>query len=121
MQNADTAAGIAAVATDVDVGGIGTDDGDGFQFGEIERQQVLVILEQHDDFLRGLKRECLMFGAVVDALGVVGIDVGIVEEAEAELGGENARDGLDRAGSQARFPASPERARVRKASPSERS
>jgi hypothetical protein len=50
------------------------------ELAQIQRQEIAVVLQKHNGFLRGLGRQLLTFRAVGDALRVVGIDVGILEE-----------------------------------------
>ena len=76
---------------------VGADDGDVFVFGGGERKKIVLVLQQHDRFARGLQREFLMFGAVGDFFGVGGIDIGIIEKAGEKFCAEHARDGaIDR-------------------------
>ncbi len=93
LQDADAVRGFAAVSAEVHAVGIGADHGNGLELGEIERQQVLVVLEEDDCLLRGLQRERAVLGAVGGLLGVVRIDIGIVEQAETELRRQHAGDG----------------------------
>ena len=51
----------------------------------LERQQVLVILQQHDPFAARAQSQILIRLRVHDLDGVVHIDIGILEEAQAEL------------------------------------
>ena len=78
----------------MNIGGIGPDYGDGFQLLQIERQEMIVVLEQHNRFLRHLQSQLLMLRAIRDVLGIVRIDVGIFEQAEAELRLQHAFYGL---------------------------
>ena len=80
--------------------GVGTDDGDGLDFGRIEREQVAFVLEQGDALARAIEGD----GAIGDGVGGVGgVELGTVEEAVAQHGAEQAQqlvvDGrfLDRA------------------------
>src|SRR5579863_4893060 len=82
VENADLVpwAGVTAVAADVNVGGVRTDDGDRLQFRRIERKKIAVVLQQDDGFLRDFQRQLLMLGTVRSALRVIGINVRILEE-----------------------------------------
>src|SRR3974390_3906666 len=92
LQDANAVRGLAAVAAEVHAVGVGSDDGDGFQLGDIEGQNVLVVLEQHDCFLCDFQCDGAVLGAVGDFLGIVGIDERILEQGQAEVGGEDAGD-----------------------------
>ena len=65
--------------------GCGADDGDAADAG-LERKDVVVVLEQHHGFARGLQRELAMLRRVVLAEGnaAVGVAGRRIEHAEAE-------------------------------------
>ena len=92
IQDTHPAAGVPGVSPQVNVGRIGTDHRDGLQLREVERQQVAVVLEKHDRLLGGLLGQLLVLRAVGDAVRVVGIDIGLVEQPQAELGCQNSRN-----------------------------
>src|ERR1035441_7171516 len=83
----------AAVTTQVDIGGVGPDHRNRLYLVESEGEQVLIVLQQHDDLFGGLLAKTAVLGAAGDSFGVVGVHIGVVEQAQAELGGEHARDG----------------------------
>jgi hypothetical protein len=66
IENADSVAGIAAVSAQVHVGGVGPDHRNRLQLGQIERQQVLLVLQQHKNDLLGRFSRAAMLGAVGD-------------------------------------------------------
>ncbi len=62
----------AAAAADAAFGGVRADHGDGFEFAGIQRQERLVVFEQHDTLLGHLARQGLVFGGI-DRPGRCGI------------------------------------------------
>ena len=67
---------------------VGADDGDGLDFGRVERQNVAFVLEQRDAFERALQRN----GAIGNGVGGVGgIELRAVGEAVAQLGAQQAQ------------------------------
>ena len=66
---------------------VGSDDGDGLDFGRVERQQVTVILEERQALQCAVEGN----GAIRDRVGGVGrIELRMVEEAVAQFGAELA-------------------------------
>ena len=59
---------------------------------QIERREVVLVLQERDGFVRRSQRQVAMFVAADDAIGFVGIDVGRVEEAHLEFPEEHGRD-----------------------------
>ena len=78
--------GITAVAAQMNIGGIGPDDRNGFELVKVERKQIAYHFSAGRSTSRRLSRASCVLGAVGDALGVVGIDVRILKQAESELG-----------------------------------
>ena len=85
FQNTHLMRGLATIAAQVNVRRVRPDHRDGLEFGEVERQQVAGVLQQHNCLLRGFEREPAVLGTVSDALGVGGIDVRVVQQSQAEL------------------------------------
>jgi len=89
--------GSAVVIAQENVEGIGggTDDGDGFHFGRIERQSVALVLEEDDGFAGGVEREFAIRGGVDVGKGELGPRNvgGRIEHAEAEARFEETADG----------------------------
>src|SRR3984957_5248279 len=85
LENADTAAGFIAVATEVNVGGVGADHRDVFVLGGVQREKVILIFQEDEGFARGLQRKFLVILVVGDCFGVGGIDIGIVEKSGQEF------------------------------------
>ena len=85
IQDADAAPRIPAVTAYVNIRRVGTDHRNGLVLRQVQRQQVAVVLEQHNGFLGGLHRQLTMLGAVGDALGVVGVHIGVLEQPQTEL------------------------------------
>jgi hypothetical protein len=73
---------------------VGTDHGDGLDLLEIERREIVFVLEQRDRFMRRGKRQLAMLVAADHAVGLIGIDIGIVEQAHLELPEKHRRNQL---------------------------
>ena len=94
VEHGDVVLGHAAVAAEQAAVGVRADDGDGLELRRVERREVAVVLEQRDRLARGLQRQLAMRVAADDALGLVGIDVRIVEQAQLEFPEQHRRDQL---------------------------
>ena len=92
VENRDIVPGHAAVTAKKAAMRIGTDDGDGFDFAEIERRDVVFVFEQRDGLVRGGKSQFAVGIAADHALSLIGIDIGIVEQAHFELPEKHGRD-----------------------------
>src|SRR5882724_11335761 len=77
VENTNASTRISGVTAQMNVGRVGSDDGDGSYFLGIERQHGVVILQQYDCFFRRFFCQLLVFGAVRRLLGIVRVDVGV--------------------------------------------
>src|SRR5579883_3435216 len=93
LEETDAAAGIVAVAAEMNLGGVRSDDGDFFIFAFGQRKQMAFVLQENDGFARGFERELLMLGTVGDFFGVGGGHEGSIKKAGEELHAENTCDG----------------------------
>ena len=84
----------AAVAAQQAAVGVGSNHGDGLDGVRVERGDLVLVLEQRDGLARGLQRQFAMLVAAHHALGLIGIDIGIVEQPHLELPEEHGRDQL---------------------------
>src|SRR5580700_4904580 len=55
---------VAAIPAEMHVSGVGPDHRNRFQFLQIEREEISLILEQYDGLLRDLQCQLLMLGAI---------------------------------------------------------
>ena len=69
LQDADAASGIVAVAAEMNLAGIRTDDGDAPVFCAIKRQKTVLVFEKNERLVCGLEGQLLMLGAVSNLLG----------------------------------------------------
>ena len=81
----------AAVAAEPGDRRVGADDGDRLEARRIERQRVAIVLEQHDRLVGRAAGERAIGRALPFEIGV---DVGMLEQAEQELRAQDARHGL---------------------------
>src|SRR5713101_3957829 len=85
LKHAHTASRIIAVASQVQVRGIGANYGDALVFRFVQRQKIAFILQQNNRFVSGFERQSLMLRTVCDLFRVSWINVGIVEESGQKL------------------------------------
>src|SRR5258708_5900647 len=74
LQNTYAVGRFAAVSTKMQTFCIRSDDCNRLELGQIERQQVLLVLEQYHYFLRGFQCDLAMLRIVGDFFRVVGVD-----------------------------------------------
>src|SRR5260370_33427745 len=74
--------------------GVGPDHCNGFKFVEVERKQVLVVLQKNDSFLCRLQRHRPVPGAVGGLLRVIWVNKRIIEQSQPELYGQHASNCL---------------------------
>ena len=58
----------------------------------IEWQEIVLVLQQHDGFVRRLQRQLLRLRTVGDLLSLLGIDKWVLEQASQKFGPQHARD-----------------------------
>ena len=75
FEDRDFVFGNSAVSAEKGAVGVGTDHGDGFDLVQVERGDVVVVLEEGNGFLRGGAGELLVRIGADDAIGLGGIDV----------------------------------------------
>jgi len=76
---------LAAVAAEHHAVGVRSDDGDAAHPVLVERQDTAFVLQQRDGLPRRLERQGAMERVVYDPLGLVRVDVRIVEQPQEEL------------------------------------
>ena len=72
---------------------VGTDDSHRFQ-GLRERQQVVLVLQQHDGLLRNLARQRAVSGGIKRSRRLALVHPGVLEQAKLELGAQHPGDAL---------------------------
>ena len=90
LQNAHAMQRVPAVSAKMQAIGVRPNHRNRLQLVQIKRQQVFVILQQNDRFLRGFERHLAMLWTVGDALSLIRIDKRIVEQSEPELRRQNS-------------------------------
>src|SRR5208337_3452116 len=90
LQDAHATPGFAAVAAQMDVGRIGTDDGDTLRRAEIERQQAVLVFQQGDGLMRRLQCQLLVRRSVAHRVGALRIYVRMIEQTKLELRPQHA-------------------------------
>ena len=83
--------GIAAVAAQVHVGRIRPDHGNGLRLCEIERKQILFVLEQDHDFARRSPASFRCSALLFTRSAYIRIDIRMIEQTQPELGRQHAR------------------------------
>jgi hypothetical protein len=92
FQHGDVVFRHAAVTAEQRAMRVRPDDRDGLQLRRIERGKVVFVLQQRDGLAGGLERQLAMRIAAHDAVGLVRVHVGIVEEAHLEFPVQHRRD-----------------------------
>src|ERR1039457_6705865 len=64
LQNADFTSRLATVSAEMHFGGVRTDHRYALRLAEFERQQIVLVLQQRDGFMRRLQRQLLISGSV---------------------------------------------------------